>query len=103
MIARWKALRDAYKRLFAAVEGVEVFGADEDMYDNAWLTSIVVDEAKAGWAPRQLAGARAREHRERPLWKPMHLQPVFAGARGLITGASERLLEPDSRFPADRL
>jgi len=101
MIERRRALRDEYKDLFAEVEGVEVFGADDDRYDNAWLTSIVVDEAKAGWAPRQLAEKLALANIEsRPLWKPMHLQPVFAGARGLITGASERLFKTALTLPS---
>ena len=101
MIDQRRALRDAYKDLFAEVEGAEVFGADDDRYDNAWLTSIVIDEAKAGWAPRQLAEKLALANIEsRPLWKPMHLQPVFAGARGLITGTSERLFKTALTLPS---
>ena len=45
-----------------------------------WLTVVTVDEAEFGTSP-----ARIREHLEsldieaRPAWKPMHLQPLFAG------------------------
>ncbi|MGV2982239.1 DegT/DnrJ/EryC1/StrS family aminotransferase [Microbacterium sp. AGC85] len=101
MIAKRREMRELYKQLFADVDGVEVFGAEGDEADNVWLTSIVVDESITGWAPGELAAALAEVNIEsRPLWKPMHLQPVFAGARGLITGASERLFERGLTLPS---
>lgn len=101
MIARRRAVRDDYKRLFETVEGVEIFGADGDEHDNFWLTSIVVDSDAAGWKPADLSGALAAQDIEsRPLWKPMHLQPVFSGARGLITGAAQRLFETGLTLPS---
>ncbi|GAA3655956.1 DegT/DnrJ/EryC1/StrS family aminotransferase [Microbacterium marinilacus] len=101
MIARRRALRDRYKRAFGDVTGVEVFGADGDEHDNAWLTSIVVDAEAAGWEPSELSAALAAENIEsRPLWKPMHLQPVFAGARGEINGSSKRLFRTGLTLPS---
>lgn len=101
MIARRREMRDVYKELFANVDGVEVFGAEGDEADNAWLTSIVVDESITGWAPTVLTAALAEDNIEsRPLWKPMHLQPVFAGARGAINGAAEALFEHGVTLPS---
>ncbi|MFS0911776.1 DegT/DnrJ/EryC1/StrS family aminotransferase [Microbacterium sp. 179-I 3D2 NHS] len=101
MIASRRRMRDRYKALFGPVEGVEVFGAAGDEHDNVWLTSIVVDEAVTGWAPSELAGFLAQDDIEsRPLWKPMHLQPVFAGARGEITGTSEQLFSRGLTLPS---
>ncbi|WP_203139385.1 DegT/DnrJ/EryC1/StrS family aminotransferase [Microbacterium sp. JZ31] len=101
MIVRRRSMRDRYKAVFADVDGVSVFGADGDESDNAWLTSIVVDAEVAGWEPAELSAALAAENIEsRPVWKPMHLQPVFAGARGEINGTSERLFRTGLTLPS---
>jgi dTDP-4-amino-4,6-dideoxygalactose transaminase len=101
MIARRRALRAEYKRLFAGVAGVAVFGSDGDEDDNAWLTAIIVDRDAAGWAASDLSRALAADDIEtRPLWKPMHLQPVFADARRLVNGAAERLFETGLALPS---
>jgi dTDP-4-amino-4,6-dideoxygalactose transaminase len=101
MIARRREMRELYKELFAAVDGVEVFGAEGDEADNVWLTSILVDPAETGWEQSELAASLAADDIEsRPLWKPMHLQPVFAGARGEINGVSEQLFQRGLTLPS---
>lgn len=101
MIARRREMRELYKSLFAAVDGVDVFGAEGDEHDNVWLTSILVDPARTGWEPADLSSALTAENIEsRPLWKPMHVQPVFAGARGVITGAAESLFARGLTLPS---
>ncbi|WP_199516387.1 DegT/DnrJ/EryC1/StrS family aminotransferase [Nucisporomicrobium flavum] len=99
MIARRRALRDAYAKVFASVDGVELLGADDEA--NCWLTSIVVDPSRAGWQASDLAQHLAGQNIEtRPVFKPMHLQPVFAGARAVLSGASERLFEQGLTLPS---
>lgn len=101
MIAKRREMRELYKELFADVDGVEVFGAEGDEDDNVWLTSIVVDEVVAGWSPNELAAALAEDSIEsRPLWKPMHLQPVFSGSRGTINRTSEALFKQGLTLPS---
>jgi dTDP-4-amino-4,6-dideoxygalactose transaminase len=101
MIARRTALRERYRDLFAAVEGVEIFGGDNDGNDNFWLTSIVVDYSVTGWTAAELSAALLSDNIEsRPLWKPMHLQPVFAGAQSLTNGSSLKLFESGLTLPS---
>lgn len=101
MIARRREMRELYKELFATVDGVEVFGAEGDEHDNVWLTSILIDEKRTGWAPAELSAALAQDDIEsRPLWKPMHKQPVFAHLRGIINGASEKLFASGLTLPS---
>lgn len=101
MIARRREMRESYKELFAPVAGIEVFGATGDHDDNVWLTSILVDASVTGWQPQELAAELAKSDIEsRPLWKPMHLQPVFAGSRGVINGVSESLFERGLTLPS---
>jgi dTDP-4-amino-4,6-dideoxygalactose transaminase len=101
MIARRRAVRDRYRTFFSDVDGVELFGAADDAGDNCWLTSILIDEETTGWSPDELSQALAADQIEsRPLWKPMHLQPVFANARHRITGASESLFRRGLTLPS---
>lgn len=101
MIARRREMRALYRSLFAEVDGVDVFGAEGDEQDNVWLTSILVDSAVAGWEPAELSAAlSAADIESRPLWKPMHLQPVFAGSRGEIDGSSEELFRRGLTLPS---
>ncbi|WP_208321432.1 DegT/DnrJ/EryC1/StrS family aminotransferase [Microbacterium hydrocarbonoxydans] len=101
MISKRREMREEYKSLFADVAGVEVFGAEGDEDDNVWLTSIVVDTDAAGWTPDELTAVLSAQNIEsRPLWKPMHRQPVFAGYRGEIDGTSEALFERGLTLPS---
>ena len=101
MIARRRAMRERYRELFASVAGVEIFGGSDDEQDNCWLTSIVVDTDAAGWRPADLTAALLTDNIEsRPLWKPMHLQPIFSGARGISNGNSQRLFERGLTLPS---
>lgn len=101
MIGRRRSLRAIYRDLFDGVHGVSVFGSPDDAEDNVWLTSIVVDSEVSGWRSAELAAHLAEVDIEsRPLWKPMHLQPVFAGSRGVLNGASARLFETGLTLPS---
>lgn len=101
MIGRRRLLRDQYKELFSSVDGVTIFGVEGDEDDNAWLTSIIVNRKITGWSATDLRETLSVANIEsRPLWKPMHLQPVFKDARGLITGASERLFSEGLTLPS---
>jgi dTDP-4-amino-4,6-dideoxygalactose transaminase len=100
MMARRRYLRERYAKAFADIDGVCVLG-DGDPGANAWLTAIVVDPDRAGWQSADLAAHLAAEHIEtRPMWKPMHLQPVFARARAATSGASERLFQTALILPS---
>jgi len=101
MIARRRALRDVYRDVFAPVDGVELFGGEDDQEDNFWLTSIVVDQKTTGWRASELGAALGADQIEsRPLWKPMHLQPVFSGMGALTNGNSESLFENGITLPS---
>ncbi|MFZ0142439.1 MAG: DegT/DnrJ/EryC1/StrS family aminotransferase, partial [Aeromicrobium sp.] len=77
------------------------FGRDGDQDDNCWLTAVLVDESTAGWGPDDLRSALERDDIEsRPLWKPMHLQPVYADRPSYVTGASEALFTQGLALPS---
>lgn len=101
--------RLAYRESFREVPGVTLFGqpsGTDDAHtlgtrDNFWLTSFLIDPDEAGFTRDDLIAALAEANIEaRPLWKPMHLQPVFAGARAYKDGTSERLFEQGISMPS---
>ncbi|GAA4510665.1 aminotransferase class I/II-fold pyridoxal phosphate-dependent enzyme [Brevibacterium yomogidense] len=112
MIARRHAIRRRYQELFAEVPGTRILGAaaasgvadgtpGADSHDNAWLAPLVVDPDVTGWDAHELGAWLARTAIEtRPLWKPMHLQPVFAHARAELTGAAESLFGHGIALPS---
>jgi dTDP-4-amino-4,6-dideoxygalactose transaminase len=75
-----RAMHDFYMALFKEISGVTVFEVpNKDYFSNYWLTTILIDPKKSKGITRELVRlAFAAENMEcRPLWKPMHLQPVF--------------------------
>ena len=101
MIGRRRALRRRYARLVDGRPGVRVFQRPGDDDDNCWLTAVVVDPADAGWSAADLGKAlEAADIESRPLWKPMHRQPVFAGARSFLTGAADSLFATGLALPS---
>jgi dTDP-4-amino-4,6-dideoxygalactose transaminase len=100
MIERRREIRQRYREAVADWPGVEIFQGEATEQDNCWLTALVVDESSAVPASAVLAGLEARGIEARPLWKPMHLQPVFSDARTFITGEAERLFRHGVTLPS---
>lgn len=69
--------------------------------DNCWLTAILVDESEAGWSSLELLEFLERLNIEsRPLWKPMHLQPLYRDARFFGGNIAERLYASGLALPS---
>lgn len=84
---------DYYFRELADLPGITFLSEPEGAYSNRWLTCILVDPEKSGGINReQIRLALEAENIEsRPLWKPMHLQPVFTSFQSFVNGNSEQL------------
>ncbi len=75
-----RQMHEFYKALFKNIEGVTVFTEpDSDYFSNHWLSAILVDPEKCNGKTREdLRLALEKDNIEsRPLWKPMHMQPIF--------------------------
>lgn len=95
-VARRREIHDLYVKLLDGVKGVKVMCQPEggDFNSNYWLTCITVDQEEAGFTREDVRLALDGDNIEsRPLWKPMHLQPVFKEAPFYGNGTSERLFE----------
>jgi len=84
-----------YKEAFKNVTGISFLEEPDDrFYSNHWLTTILIDPKKIDHAdPTFIREELAKLNIEtRPLWKPMHLQPVFRECPAYVDGTSEHLL-----------
>lgn len=78
-----RAMHDFYMNYFKNIEGVTIFiEPNADYFSNHWLTTILVDPEQTGGKTREdlRLALDAANIESRPLWKPMHLQPIFANA-----------------------
>ena len=94
-VSRRREIHALYTSLLKDVDGIEVMqNPDENTESNFWLTCILVDPQKAGKTREDIRLKLEAENIEtRPLWKPMHLQPVFVDAPFYGNGTSERLFD----------
>ena len=70
-----------YVDLFEEIPGISVFkAANEDCFANYWLSSILIEPKLTNGIDREAVrmAFEAENIESRPLWKPMHLQPIFA-------------------------
>ncbi len=78
LIEKRREINQAYRQALEAVDGISFLSEAPGRRSNSWLTCVLLDEAHVGVGPEQV-----REHLEaqnieaRPVWKPMHLQPVY--------------------------
>ncbi len=104
MIARRRAIRDRYHDQLSDLPGLRFLARDSrrgDAGDNCWLTSVIIDEQRSAVSAETLIKTLdSHDIEARRLWKPMHLQPVFADARAFVNGISERLFDSGVSLPS---
>jgi dTDP-4-amino-4,6-dideoxygalactose transaminase len=102
-VALRRQMHDFYVDLFASIVGVEVFSLpNEDYFANYWLSAITIDATKTNGINREsLRLAFEVDNIEsRPLWKPMHLQPIFENYPYYGSRISEQLFEKGLCLPS---
>jgi len=93
--------REWYVRELGALPGVSFMPIPDWSEPNHWLTCVVIDSKAAGVDRERVRLAlEAVNIESRPLWKPMHLQPVFAGCARYGGEVSERLFRDGLCLPS---
>lgn len=97
-----RAMHEFYVRLFKDIAGVKVFAEpNADYYLNHWLTAITIDPNVVGKTREDLRLALLVDNIEsRPLWKPMHLQPIFEDSPYYGNRVAENLFERGLCLPS---
>lgn len=102
-IARRRAIHELYVEKLKNTPGITVMQprSNVDLHPNYWLSTILVNPQEAGFTYQELsARLTAADIESRPLWKPMHLQPVFAKAPAYVNGVSEALFAQGLCLPS---
>lgn len=102
MIQRRRQIRRRYREGLADLAEVRFLGGpeSEDELDNCWLTCVVLDPVAPISAAGLIKSLAADNIEARRLWKPMHLQPVFDGARTFVNGSAEYLFDNGVALPS---
>lgn len=93
---------DFYKELFSDIEAIDIFTeANSDFYSNHWLSAITINPDFTEKKNLDLMASFAEENIEtRPLWKPMHLQPVFKDCPFYGENVAEKLFSKGLCLPS---
>jgi dTDP-4-amino-4,6-dideoxygalactose transaminase len=97
-----RAMHRFYQRILANVAGIEFLTEpSNDYFSNYWLTALTIDKAILGFDREAVRLHLLNDNIEsRPLWKPMHMQPVFKDYPYYGDRLSERLFENGLCLPS---
>jgi dTDP-4-amino-4,6-dideoxygalactose transaminase len=101
-VTQRRANNQRYRAFFSGVDGV-VFQSEPnaDYFSNYWLTAVLIDPEITGITREEVRLTLEAENIEaRPLWKPMHMQPVFEGTAFYGSGVCERLFDQGLCLPS---
>jgi len=101
-VAQRRANHQWYMELLGGVPGISFLPEPEGYFSNRWLTTILVDPAESGGITREdiRLALEAENIESRPLWKPLHLQPVFSDCPAFVNGVSEALFNNGLCLPS---
>lgn len=100
-VERRRSINSRYRAALAGIPGVGFLTEAPYGRSTCWLTCITLDPSQCACSPRDLTKAlEAADIESRPTWKPMHLQPVYRGARARLNGTAERVFETGVCLPS---
>jgi dTDP-4-amino-4,6-dideoxygalactose transaminase len=102
-VAQRRTNNQRYRDFFAGIDGVTFqTEPDADFFSNYWLTAILIDPELSGGISREdvRLALDAENIESRPLWKPMHMQPVYEGTKFFGSGVCEKLFEQGLCLPS---
>ena len=100
-VARRRAIFERYREAFAGIAGVTLMPEPQGYRSTRWLSAVTFDPAQCGVSREDIRlHLLAQGIESRPLWKPMHLQPLYAGAPYHGAGVDERLFATGLCLPS---
>ena len=102
-LALRRAMHDFYVTLFKDIPGITVFTvSNNDYFANYWLSTLLIDEAKTNGISRETLriAFKSENIESRPLWKPMHLQPIFEAYPYYGNNVAETLFDKGLCLPS---
>jgi len=102
-VSQRRANNERYRKFFESIPGITFqTEPNADYFSNYWLTAILIDPSLTGGISREdvRLALEAENIESRPLWKPMHMQPVYEGTKFYGTGVCEQLFEQGLCLPS---
>ena len=102
-VAQRRANNQRYRKFFEGVAGITFqTEPNTDYFSNYWLTAILIDPNLTGGISREFVrlALDVENIESRPLWKPMHMQPVYERTRFFGSGVCEKLFEHGLCLPS---
>ena len=101
-VAQKRKIFQRYYDELGMIDGIEFQPELQNSIGNRWLTAIIIDPIKIGKTREDIRLELLKHNIEsRPLWKPMHLQPVFNDYESYTNGVSEELFKDGLCLPSD--
>jgi dTDP-4-amino-4,6-dideoxygalactose transaminase len=102
-VSQRRANNERDRNFFEGIPGI-TFQTEPNAhyFSNYWLTAILIDPSLTGGISREdvRLALDAENIESRPLWKPMHMQPVYEGTKCYGTGVCEQLFEQGLCLPS---
>ena len=101
-ITQRRAVYDRYVKAFNSIDGLSFIDEPNGYFANRWLSTILIDSSKFGGKGTNETREMLEKHNieSRPLWKPMHLQPIFKQYPYYGDRLSEKLFEDGLCLPS---
>jgi len=113
-VERRRTINQAYRAAFSGIDGIDFQPEAPSGRSTCWLTCVLLDDELGVGRQEICKHLAAHEIEARPVWKPMHMQPVYRGcrvlggpvaedlfARGMCLPSGSSLSEPDQRRVID--
>jgi len=101
-VSQRRKVYDRYVQHLSQLKGIRFLSEPDGYFSNRWLTAITIAPEQSGGVDREMVRKSLEKENieSRPLWKPMHLQPVFAGYPAYVNGISEDLFNNGLCLPS---
>lgn len=101
-VASRRANYEFYRKKLGEISGIHFLPERLNVFSNRWLTTVLFDKSITNKIELSLVQRKLEEKNieTRPLWKPMHLQPVFKSAPAYLNGVSEELFSKGMCLPS---
>ena len=101
LVEKRREVRDTYLQLLGDTSGLKISTDSTWERSNAWLSTISFDKEIFSNARDNVRSSLEKENIEsRFIWKPLHLQPVFASCQTILTGVSEEIFNTSLCVPS---
>jgi pyridoxal phosphate-dependent aminotransferase EpsN len=100
-VIKKRTIFESYQTGLSNIPGIGLMPEAAFGKSNRWLTCITIDPLITGTSTEAIRQAlEANNIESRPLWKPMHLQPVFKNCPAYVNGVSEKLFKNGLCLPS---